>query len=57
MDTFRHLMFQNETVTLDGNHPIDCTFSNCSLDYSGGPVILEQTHFGAAITSSLTRLR
>ena len=44
MDTFRNLTLESETVALDGKHFIDCIFSNCILEYSGGSVILEQTH-------------
>ncbi len=44
MDTFRNLTLEIKTVTLDGKHFIDCTFSNCTLEYSGGPVTLERTH-------------
>ena len=44
MDTLRHAAFQDETVVLDGKHFIDCTLQNCTLEYSGGPVILERTH-------------
>ena len=57
MDTLRHTAFQNETVVLDGKHFIDCTLKNCTLEYSGGPVILERTIFGNAIMSFLTRFR
>ena len=28
---------------IDRRHFIDCTLLNCTLEYSGGPVILERT--------------
>ena len=37
------MTFENETVVIDGKHLIDCTLLNCTLEYSGGPVILERT--------------
>ncbi len=43
MDYIRREHYQDETVSLDGKHFSDCTFQNCSLEYSGGPVVLERT--------------
>lgn len=36
MDYERHA-FENETVRLDENTFADCGFSNCIIEYSGGP--------------------
>ncbi len=43
MNVLWNTTFENETVVIDGKHLIDCTLLNCSLDYSGGSVILERT--------------
>lgn len=37
--------FNGSTLRLDGRHFVDCTIEDCVLEYSGGPVILEGTHF------------
>ena len=37
--------FANEVVVMDGRHFIDCTLSNCVLEYSGYPTVLETTQF------------
>lgn len=37
--------FQDEVVMLDGRHFIECTLNQCTLLYSGQPVMLESTGF------------
>ena len=43
MNILWNTTFENETVVIDGKHLVDCTLLNCTLEYSGGPVILERT--------------
>ena len=45
MNTIRNKTFMNEAVLLDGNHFIDCLLQDCTIEYSGGPVILERASF------------
>ncbi len=45
MDILWNTTFENEAVVIDGKHLVDCTLLNCTLEYSGGPVILERTEF------------
>jgi hypothetical protein len=33
---FANQAFRNETITLDGNEYVECSFSNCKFQYSGG---------------------
>ncbi len=44
MEVLQHMTFRDETVILDDRHFLDCTLQNCTMEYSGGPVILERTH-------------
>jgi hypothetical protein len=37
--------FKDETLALDGNEYIDCTFENCTMVYSGGSFTLEPFAF------------
>lgn len=37
--------FVNEVVTLDNRHFRECVFEQCTLEYSGRPVVLELTRF------------
>jgi hypothetical protein len=37
--------FENETITLDGNDYIDCTFRNCRFLYAGGDFNIERIRF------------
>ena len=37
--------FENETITLDGNDFIDCTFRNCRFLYAGGDFNIERIRF------------
>lgn len=37
--------FENQRVLLDGKHFVNCTLNNCTLEYSGHPVVLETTAF------------
>jgi hypothetical protein len=37
--------FANETIELDGNDFIDCTFSNCKFVYAGGDFNIERIRF------------
>lgn len=35
----------DQVVNMDGKHFVDCVLSNCVLEYSGKPVVLETTRF------------
>lgn len=35
----------DQVVDMDGKHLVDCVLSNCVLEYSGKPVVLETTRF------------
>ncbi len=37
------ITFRDESILLDGRHFIDCNFTDCTLEYGGGSVILERT--------------
>ena len=37
--------FTDEIVLLDGKHFVDCNVADCTLEYGGGPLVLEGTHF------------
>lgn len=37
--------FRNELVPMDCRHFVDCTMTDCTLEYSGQPVVLETTSF------------
>ena len=34
---------RDEAIRLDGKHFVDCFFIDCTLEYSGGDIILERT--------------
>ncbi len=36
------IAFRDESVRLDGKHFKDCTFTQCTLEYSGGEVTFEK---------------
>lgn len=42
---FEKQQFDNETITLDDNEYIDCTFRNCKFQYNGGEFNIERIHF------------
>ncbi len=44
METIRNQYIAAQHVRLDGKHFVDCTLTDCTLEYGGGPVILERTH-------------
>ena len=44
MESLQHMTFRDETVILDDRHFLDCTLQNCTMEYSGGLIILERTH-------------
>jgi hypothetical protein len=52
MGTFKGETFENETIKLDGNEYIDCTFRECEFVYAGyGPVIMRGNKiFGYKLT-------
>lgn len=37
--------FRNETITLDGNEFIECTFVACRFQYSGGDFNIDRIRF------------
>ena len=43
MKIVRELNLQGESIALDNTRFVDCSFNGCTLEYSGGPVILERT--------------
>lgn len=47
MQIISGLTIENTTVVLDGKHFVDCTFTDCVLEYSGQKVIIETTNFKA----------
>jgi hypothetical protein len=42
---YENQAFENETITLDGNDFIDCTFKNCRFLYAGGDFNIERIRF------------
>lgn len=42
---FENQRFENETITLDDNEYIDCTFSQCRFEYAGGEFNIERIKF------------
>ena len=44
MDIVRSETISNQHLTIDDTKFIDCTLIDCTLEYSGRPVIFEQTH-------------
>ncbi len=45
METISNQHLVGQHVRLDGRHFRDCTLSDCVLEYAGGAVVLERTHF------------
>ncbi len=43
METISNITFEGESISVDHKHFMDCTFSNCILEYSGEPFTLERT--------------
>jgi hypothetical protein len=44
---YENKTFENETVTLDDNDFIGCTFRNCRFVYAGGDFNIERIRFDA----------
>jgi hypothetical protein len=44
---FENQAFQNESVTLDDNEFVGCTFTNCRFQYSGGEYNIDRIRFNA----------
>ena len=42
MTLIQGITFRDEPVGLDGKHFQDCTFTDCTLEYSGGDLVLER---------------
>lgn len=42
---YENQTFRNETITLDGNHFVECTFIGCKFHYSGGDFNIERIRF------------
>lgn len=42
---YENQTFRNETITLDDNDFIDCTFVGCKFHYSGGQFNIERIRF------------
>ena len=42
---FEQQQFDNETIVLDDNEYIDCTFRNCKFQYGGGDFNIERIRF------------
>ena len=42
---FEQQQFDNETIVLDDNEYVDCTFHNCKFHYSGGSFNIERIRF------------
>ena len=42
---YENKAFENETIELDGNDFIDCTFKNCKFVYAGGDFNIERIRF------------
>ena len=45
MEIVRRLRMVGETIRLDHRHFIDCTFTDCVLEYGGSEIVLERTRF------------
>ena len=43
METILSETIQNELLRIDGKTFIDCTLVNCTLEYSGKPVVFDRT--------------
>ena len=44
METIRDLALHSGSLQIDDKRFIDCSFTNCVLEYSGRPVLFERTH-------------
>jgi hypothetical protein len=44
---FENKAFQNESVTLDENEFVGCTFTDCRFQYSGGEFNIDRIRFNA----------
>ena len=60
----RDLVFQQQTVSIDGKYYIGCVFKECDLQYHGGPVMFLETavvgcrwHFGEAAHRTINLLQ
>jgi hypothetical protein len=42
---FENQQFDNETIVLDDNEYVDCTFRNCKFQYNGGDFNIERIRF------------
>lgn len=42
---YENRQFDNETIVLDDNEYIDCTFRNCKFQYNGGEFNIERIRF------------
>ncbi|MGE0582858.1 MAG: hypothetical protein AB7P31_12100 [Steroidobacteraceae bacterium] len=42
---FEQQQFDDETIVLDDNEYIDCTFRNCKFQYNGGEFNIERIRF------------
>ena len=40
---YENKIFENQTVTLDNNEFVGCTFKGCSLHYTSGATTIENT--------------
>ena len=43
MEIVRGYVAHGESFVMDDENLIDCTFVDCTIEYSGGPVIMERT--------------
>ena len=43
MELIQNESFSDESVELDAKHFINCTFTNCILNYHGGEVVFDRT--------------
>lgn len=44
---FENKVFQNESVTLDDNEFVGCTFTDCRFQYGGGEFNIDRIRFNA----------
>ncbi len=42
---FEKQQFENQTIVLDDNEYIECTFRNCKFEYNGGEFNIERIRF------------
>lgn len=43
MQIIQSQVFKEEILNIDDTHYVDCTLTNCQLQYSGRPVVFERT--------------